>query len=83
MRIISSSDVIKKPSAVTNPQELTIVKDLKKNLIKSVVLPYALYEKIKDKLEDELYLMENADALGKEAYAEFLQIEEAAEDLAK
>ncbi len=80
---ISSSDVIKKPSYITNPKEITIVEDAKKHIIKSVVLPYELYEKIKEKLEDEIYLMENKDALSETSYKEFLEIEEISEELAK
>ena len=80
---ISSSDVIKKPSYITNPKEITIVEDAKKHIIKSVVLPYELYEKIKEKIEDEIYLMENKDALSETSYKEFLEIEEISEELAK
>ena len=80
---ISSSDVIKKPSYITNPKEITMVEDAKKHIIKSVVLPYALYEKIKEKIEDEIYLAENRDALSESAYKEFLDIETVSEDLAK
>jgi hypothetical protein len=80
---ISSSDVIKKPSYITNPKEITIVEDAKKHIIKSVVIPYDLYEKIKDKIEDELYLMENKEALNAKSYKEFLDIEDISEDLAR
>jgi len=76
MIIISSSDVVKKPSYITNPQDITFVEDAKKHIKKSVVLPYALYEKLKEQIEDELYLFENKKALSQEAYDEFLEIEE-------
>ncbi len=82
MITISSSDVIKKPSYITNPKEITIVKDAKKHIIKSVVIPFELYEKIKEKLEDEIYLLENSDALNAKSYKEFLEIESSCEDLA-
>ena len=81
MLSISSSDIIKKPSYVTRPEDITLVKDMKKHVIKSVVLPYALYERVREKIEDEMYLMRNAEALGKASYEDFLQIEEVAEDL--
>ncbi len=55
MITISSSDVIKKPSYITNPKEVTIVEDAKKHIIKRVVIPYDLYEKLREKIEDELY----------------------------
>ena len=83
MITISSSDVIKKPSYITNPKEITMVEDAKKHIIKSVVIPYDLYEKIKVKIEDELYLMENKGALDTKSYEEFLEIEEVSEDLAR
>ena len=83
MITISSSDVIKKPSYITNPKEITIVEDARKHIIKSVVIPYELYEKIREKLEDEIYLMENKSALDGSSYKEFLEIEEVSEDLAQ
>ena len=81
MITISSSDIIKKPSYVTRPKEITFVEDMKKHVIKSVVLPYELYERVREKIEDEMYLMRNAEALGEEAYKEFLESEEIVEDL--
>ena len=81
MITISSSDIIKKPSYITRPEEITFVEDMKKHVIKSVVLPYELYERVREKIEDEMYLMRNAEALGEESYKEFLEIEEAVEDL--
>lgn len=44
------------------------------------MIPYELYEKLKVKIEDELYLLQNADALGANSYQEFLEIEEIVED---
>ena len=82
MITISSSDIVKKPSYVTRPEEITFVEDMKKHVIKSVVLPYELYERVREKIEDEMYLMKNAKALGKEDYESFLEIEEIVEDLA-
>ncbi len=81
MITISSSDIVKKPSYVTRPKEITFVEDMKKHVIKSVVLPYELYERVREKIEDEMYLMRNADALNEDAYKEFLDGEEVAEDL--
>ena len=79
---ITSSDVIKKPSYVTQPKEVTFVEDAKRHVIKSVILPYELYEKIREKLEDEIYLMQNREALSQKSYENFLEIEDAAaEDL--
>jgi hypothetical protein len=81
MLTISSSDVIKKPSFITRPTEITLVEDAKQHIARSVVIPYKLYEKLKDKIEDELYLMNNQDALSKEVYNDFLEIETVAEEL--
>ena len=74
---IISSDVVKKPSFVTNPKDITFIEDAKKQIIKSVVLPYSLYEKIKEQIEDELYLTQNKKALSQKAKEEFEMIEEA------
>jgi len=81
MLTINSSDFIKKPSYITKPEDITFVQDAKKQLIKSVVIPYELYERLKEVIEDELYIIRNAKALSKCAYDEFLEIEEVVEDL--
>jgi len=81
---ISSSDFIRKPSYITKPKEITFVEDAKRHITKSVVIPYELYKRLQEKIEDELYLFENATALDSDAQAEFLEIEESfAEDNAK
>jgi hypothetical protein len=81
MLTISSSDIIKKPSYITKPTEITFVEDAKKHIIKSVVLPYALYEKVREAIEDEAYLLRNSKALSKESYEDFLEIEHVVEDI--
>ncbi len=81
MLVISSSDIVKKPSYVTRPTDITFVEDAKKHITKSVVLPYELYERVREKIEDENYLMNNQKALSKEAYSEFLEIESVSEEL--
>ena len=81
MLTISSSDIIKKPSYITKPKDITFVEDMKKHIIKSVVLPYELYERVHEKIEDEMYLMRNSKALDKASYEEFKLIEEVVEDL--
>ena len=82
MHHITVSDVVKKPSLVTNATEVTLIEDAKRHIAKSVVIPYAIYEKLREKLEEELYLLENADALSADAYREFLDIESVVEDRA-
>ena len=81
MITISSSDIIKKPSYITKPTEITFVEDAKKHIIKSVVLPYSLYEKVRETIEDEAYLLRNAKALSQESYDDFLEIESVVEDI--
>lgn len=81
MIIINSSDFIKKPSYITQPHDITFVEDAKKHITKSVVLPFELYEKVKEKIEDELYLIQNKKALSQTSYDDFLQIETVVEDL--
>ena len=81
MKYITVSDVVKKPSIVTNATEVTLIEDAKRHIAKSVVIPYALYEKVRTKLEEELYLLENAQALDSDAYREFMEIESVVEDL--
>lgn len=77
MLSITSSDVIKKPSYITNPSDITFVEDAKKHIIKSVVLPYSFYEKIQEQIENEIYLMHNKEALSQQAKDEFQSIEDA------
>ena len=83
MITINSSDIVKKPSYITQPKDITFVEDAKKHITKSVVIPFDLYEKLREKIEDELYLLKNEKALSKSSYDEFQEIEEVCEDLAK
>ncbi len=82
MIVINSSDFIKKPSYITQPLDITFVEDAKKHITKSVVLPFELYEKVREKIENELYLIQNQQALSHSSYEDFLQIEEVVESLA-
>lgn len=82
MIVINSSDFIKKPSYITQPLDITFVEDAKKHITKSVVLPFELYEKVREKIENELYLIQNQQALSQSSYEDFLQIEEVVESLA-
>jgi len=83
MITINASDIIKKPSYITRPTEITLVEDVKKHIKRSVVLPSALYERVRDTIEDEVYMMNNKQALSKKSYNEFLVIETISEELAK
>ena len=83
MLTIASRDIVKTPSYITSPKEITFVEDAKKHIIKSVVFPYELYEQLREKIEDELYIIQNKKALSKESYEEFLEIEEVCEEIIK
>ncbi len=83
MLIISSSDIVKKPSYITRPTEITFVEDAKQHITRSVVLPYALYERVKEKIEDELYLLNNQKALSAASNEAFMEIEPICEELAR
>ena len=82
MLSINSTDINEKALFILNPQDITFIKDVQKNITQSVVLPYEFYQSIKDKIEDEFYLFENNKALSNSSYKEFLDIEESfVEDL--
>ena len=81
MIVINATDVVKKPSYITKPKDITFIEDAKKHITKSVVLPYELYEKVKEKIEDELYLRNNKEALNQKSYDEFLEIESISQEL--
>ncbi len=81
MLTISSSAIVKKPSYVTRPTEMTFVEDAKQHIIKSVILPYELYQRVRETIEDEVYLMNNKKALSSEAQEEFSEIESVCEDI--
>ena len=59
MITISVSDIIKKPSYITRPTEITLVEDAKKHIKHSVVLPYELYEQVREKIETISELLKN------------------------
>ena len=81
MITINASDIIKKPSYVTRPTDITFIQDAKKHITRSVVLPYELYERLREKIEDEIYLINNKKALSKTANDEFMEIESVSEAL--
>jgi len=82
MLTIASRDIVKTPSYITAPKDITFVEDAKKHIIKSVVFPYEIYEQLREKIEDELYIIQNKQALCKQSNDEFLEIEEIIEELA-
>ncbi|MDY0136296.1 MAG: hypothetical protein RBS36_03905 [Thiomicrospira sp.] len=82
MQVVNSSDILRKP-ALLSSSEILYIEDGRKHVLKSVLLPIDLYETVREQIEAELYLRENAKALGADAYVEFKEIESVAEDLAK
>lgn len=68
MQIVNSSDILRKP-ALLSSSEVLYIEDGRKHVLKSVLLPIDLYETVREQIEAELYLRENAKALGADAYA--------------
>ncbi len=64
MITVSTSDIVKKPRLISAPEEITMIEDARSHTPKSVLLPIELYEMVKEKIEDELYLYKNTKALG-------------------
>ena len=63
MLVVSTSEIVKKPTLISQPNEITLIEDARKHEPRSVLLPYVLYERIKEKIEDDVYLFNNAKAL--------------------
>jgi hypothetical protein len=81
MTTVTTTDILRHPALLNATNGITMIEDGRRHEPKSVLLPYALYQKVQERIEDELYLMSNQKALGIEAYKEFLEIEEVIEDL--
>ena len=77
MITISTSEIVKKPRLISAPDDITLIEDARKHEPRSVLLPYDLYLRIREKIEDEIYLYKNAKALG----VAFDEPEEAIEEL--
>lgn len=63
MITVSTSEIVKKPRLISAPDDITLIEDARKHEPRSVLLPYDLYLRIKEKIEDEIYLYNNAKAL--------------------
>ncbi|MFZ3052871.1 MAG: hypothetical protein WA099_05630 [Sulfuricurvum sp.] len=81
MTTVTTTDILRHPALLNAIDGITLIEDGRRHEPKSVLLPYALYQKVRERIEDELYLMSNQKALSTEAYKEFLEIEEVIEDL--
>lgn len=81
MTTVTTTDILRHPALLNAADGITLIEDGRRHEPKSVLLSYALYAKVKERIEDELYLMSNQKALGSDAYKEFLAIEEISEEL--
>lgn len=81
MLIINSSDILRKPSLLSS-NEVLLIEDGRKHQLKSVLLPFDLYQVVKEQIEMELYLRANAEALDQSSYQQFLESEHVVQDLA-
>ena len=77
MITVKTRDIVRRPS-ILNQKEPVLIIDGTTKKPKSVVVPFDLYEKIRDIVESELFLARNADlAQSSEAKQEFLERESA------
>ncbi len=81
MTTVTTTDILRRPALLNANEGITLIEDGRRHEPKSVLLPYNLYKKVKERIEDELYLMSNQKALGTDAYREFMDIEAIAEEL--
>lgn len=65
MTTVSTTEISRKPSLISSPRGITIIEDGRKHEPKSVLLPYEFFLRIREKIEDEIYLEENREALSK------------------
>jgi len=72
MKTLTVKEAVKKPSNISNPEEITYIVDSKEKKVKSVVIPYHIYLKVKEELEAEEFLKRNYKTLMNEKiYEEF------------
>ncbi len=81
MTTVTTTDILRHPALLNATQGITVIEDGRRHEPKSVLLPYSVFKKVKERIEDELYLLQNQKALGAEAYREFLEMEAIVEDL--
>lgn len=83
MKTLTIKEAVKKPSNISNPKEITYILDSKEKKIKSVVIPYEMYLKVKEELEAEEFLKRNYKTLmSEENYQIFKETtDNVAEDL--
>ncbi|MFN3978374.1 MAG: hypothetical protein ACK4J2_06960 [Sulfurihydrogenibium azorense] len=83
MKTLTIKEAVKKPSNISNPKEITYILDSKEKKIKSVVIPYEMYLKVKEELEAEEFLKRNYKTLMSEKNYEIFKetTDNIAEDL--
>lgn len=62
MNLVTSSDILSKPALLSSDQVL-FIEDSRKHVLKSVLLPIDIHQRVCELVEAELYLRENAQAL--------------------
>jgi len=80
MMTVTMTDILRRPALLNALEGITLIEDGRRHEPKSVLLSYALYQKVQEQIENELYLLKNQHALGLNAYREFLTIEAVSED---
>ena len=64
--ILAVNEITKKPKLITDMEDIIYIKDKRKNILKSVVIPARYIEMIKDKLDEieyDLWLKKNEKGL--------------------
>jgi len=64
--ILAVNEIAKKPKLISDIEDIVYIKDKRKDVLKSIVIPAKYLDMIKDKIEDieyELWLARNKDAL--------------------
>ncbi len=78
--IVNTTDILRKP-ALLNSKELLFIEDGRKHITKSVLMPVELFDKFREQIEDEMYLIKNSKALDNQSYKEFKDIDNMAGEL--
>lgn len=67
--VLAVNEIAKKPKLISDIEDIVYIKDKRKDVLKSVVIPAKYIDMIKEKLEDieyELWLARNKDALAED-----------------
>jgi hypothetical protein len=81
--IVAVSDIVKKPKIISDVEDIIYVKDKRKDVLKSIVIPAQYLDTLKEKLEVieyELWLSRNKEALLEDSKG---LLDEVVEDIGK